>query len=422
MRNLLPFLTLFVWFFACENPHEIPEDYQKITDRTEQARDNFFKDWDKALELSKQNLKESKAKGYDYLTAKNYTYIAYIFDVQDKNKKAYVAYNDAINYWLKTDSISDQNIYTSYTGLGVICRQYKEYDQAILYYSKAYDYLKKLNNTKKESDLTYNLGVAYKLKGDKESIEKAEEYFTKSLELAKKSEYEVGVASVYFQIGKMYKSFEDYDIAEISYKECLSYSKSKHLEEFIEVAHQGLGEIEKAKGNYNSAIDHFEKALAINFDKDLILEVKRDLGEAYLSVGKTKDAIKVWESALAGEYNPNDPDVLDVYQNLSMAYQVSDNLDKALAYSEQYSNNLKDIIKSTEYVKGGYENILFREVIAEYDEFQHQKTLREQIRITYGPAALALLAIIFIGLGIFYYQRRIRRKTTAEKIKSFQVD
>jgi tetratricopeptide (TPR) repeat protein len=333
-----------------------------------------------------------------------------------------VEYSDAVKYCDKSDSVDLDNVVVAYNNLGIICRVHKEYDQAVLFYEKALKLVEGLNDDKKLADALYNVGVAYKNKGDKESIVKAEAHFTKALKIAEKANYNAVVASIYFQIGKIYGDMKDFDIAEMSYKNCLKYAKINQLEEFIEASYYGLGQIEKLRGNYLEAIPHFENALSIRYDKHVVFEVKRDLGETYLSLGRTKDAIKVWESALTIEYDPNDPDILDVYKNLSLAYQLGNDLDKALAYSEQYSTNLQGMLQSTEYIKGGYDQVLFKEVIAQYDEFQNQQTLREKIRVTYAPAGLAFIAIATIAFIVIVYQRRVNRRTTAEKIRSFQVD
>lgn len=421
MNKLFWIILVLIGVFACSESTEIPESYASISESTKEALDLLGVDNEKAMLLCRENLAEAKKNNYHHLTAKNYTYIGWIFEQENQAKKAYVAFNDALKFWEKADSVSIDNMFVCYNSLGVICKNHKEYDQAILYYHKAIEKAGKLGNARRAS-AHYNYAVALKYKEDSASFFKAEEQFLEALRLAEKSKEHELVASVYYQIGRMYKGMNDYDIAYMSFKNCLKYANLNDLDEYKEVAYQGLGQIEKLKGNHDRALEHFEKALTINYDKDVIFEVKKELGESYLSKGNTDKAITSWESALAQEYNPNDPDVLDVYKNLSLAYQLNNQLDKALAYSEHYSNNLQSMLESTEYIQGGYDKILFKEVISQYDEFQNQQTWQEQIRVTYIPAGLALISLLIIISLIIYYFRRARKRVTAEKIKSFQVD
>jgi len=132
-----------------------------------------------------------------------------------------------------------------------------------------------------DEDLFYNLALAQSRSGDKEAAKKN---YTKSLEI-----------------------YPDY----------------------VE-AHNNLGNILVAEGNFAEAIEHFQKALA-NDDKHA--STHNNLGTAYARQKKVASALNHFETALQLQ-----PDYPDAQYNLGNAYLLMGRVDDAI---EQYNNLLR---------------------------------------------------------------------------------
>ncbi len=95
----------------------------------------------------------------------------------------------------------------------------------------------------------------------------------------------------------------------------------------LDFAQMGLGNAYARKGEYDKAIEEYEKALALN---PTHVEAHNNLGNAYLSKGKYDKAIEEYEKALAGN-----PSLVEAHNNMGNAYARKGEFDKAIEAFEK---------------------------------------------------------------------------------------
>ena len=143
-------------------------------------------------------------------------------------------------------------------------------------------------------------------------------------------------------LGLAYHNKGEYDKAIEYYQKAIAIDKKFYGEEHPEIAidYNNLGLAYRNKGEYDKAIDYYQKALAI--DKKFYGEEHPDiaidynnLGAAYDSKGEYDKAIDYYQKALAidkkyhGEEHPN---IATRYNNLGLAYHNKGEYDKAIDY------------------------------------------------------------------------------------------
>ena len=175
--------------------------------------------------------------------------------------------------------------------------------------------------------------------------DKALEYFDKSLrQIEAKNGGEpkdaffchYKISAIYFSQGDYAKAMEQ---CEISAELLKSFTDENNS--LLAMTHQNLGLINSRLNDYEKAMEHMEKALAIHeFNKDTLklADAYHIMGTLYLELGKYEDAKTYLSTALAFReklWGDNHPSVANSYNNLAnVVYSLGD-YDKALEYIQK---------------------------------------------------------------------------------------
>ncbi|MEP1096406.1 MAG: tetratricopeptide repeat protein [Cyclobacteriaceae bacterium] len=345
-------------------------------------------------------------------------YKAYIYDeIVEDVSKAYHNYNEALKDALLTDDSSLKE--SLYNNLGILYRFYGQYDAAISNYESAIK-LKDELTIDQLSDLYFNYGVALKLKGDSSSFFEAEQAFIKSLEYAKEIDNHENIASVYIQIGLMYKAMEEYDMARIAYNNAIkTYIGNPDLADFVGKAYHGIGVTYMEEENTEASVRAFNKALEYKEVSGSIFITKYDLGTVLLRDGRTDEAVTVWKAALNEKHDKNSVEQVQIYSDLTTVLKESNQFKEALVYSELYNSNMQDILKEGESYKSQSDRVIFANVISEYEEFNKQVPLFSRPLIIF--LTLLVASTFVYTLGYLYYRARSRRKVS-EVVSKIQTE
>lgn len=350
----------------------------------------------------------SKAKWY-----KGYIYARIIEDVS----QAYISYKDALDDVLQTDDSSLKM--TIYNNLGILYRYYSQYDAAIANYESALE-LKNDLTAKQLSKLYYNYGVALKLKDDSVSFLEAEQAFTKSLEYAEQIDYHVNIADVHNQIGLMYKKIQNYEMARIAYGNTIkTYMSNPEMLEAVGRSYHAIGVTYMDEGNFDAAIPAFEKALELKKVSGSIFVTKYDLGTVYLRKGDFEKAIETWKDALGEKHDKNNIEQVQIYADLTKALKSNNEFEEALGFSEVYNSSIQNILEKGEEYKSKSDQVLFANVIKEYDEFNEPTSFFAQTPVIIVSIILSV-GIIYL-LVMLYYKSQSKRKVT-EVVSKIQTE
>lgn len=419
--HILLMLTLIA--FSCGDGNDVPEKYVELNSQIDQIKSatREHEDYQESIRELTSLLKESKREGYDYLTARTYSFIGYYFGQMNLNRKAYLAYKDALKYWEICDSSSVRSLYAINHNLANIASEHANYEQAIAHYEEALEYGKGLSNDD-ISDTYYSMGFMYTKMKTKKGYESAEKYYLQSLEYAQKDHIHDNVARIYYAIGVIYTDLEELDIAEASFNEAIRYSKKNRIDEYLECTYWGLGQLYLKNEMIEKSIDMLTAAVAFKIDDEITYKAWKDLGAAHLKAGNYQQALDSWESALAYKAEIVEPEVAEIYNQMALAYKKAGNTEKAFEYAAEYNSTIAELLTTRNMIEGSYEKVLFKDVISQYEEFQRKENFQQRIYDTYLPFSLVMIAFLLAVILYFKYQSRQKRKLTAEKIKSFQVD
>ncbi len=363
-------------------------------------------------------ISNAESAGSIYYSGKAKWYQGYIYDeiIQDVSK-AYYSYNEALKDILQTDD-SDLKM-KIYNNLGLLYRFYGQYDAAIRNYEAALELESDLTR-KQLSDLYYNYGVPLKLKGDSVSFFLAEEAFTKSLEYAKGIEDHENIASVYNQIGLMYKAIGDYEMARISYDNTIrTYSDNPDMQSYIGKAYHGIGITYRDEGNLDASIQAFKKALQYKKKSGSIFITKYDMGTVLMDNGQKEEAITVWKDALNEKHDKNSIEQVKIYSDLSQVLKANNKYEEALAFSEIYNSSIQAILEEGERYKIQNDQVLFADIVKEYEEFNAPVPLYSK---PWFIATVSLSAMVLIYLAMMIYYRVRATRKVSEAVSRIQTE
>ena len=153
------------------------------------------------------------------------------------------------------------------------------------------------------------------------------------------------IATLLNNLGLVWDSKGNYDKAIDYYEKALQINMKALGENHIEVAtnYNNLGSAWQSKGDYDKAIDYFEKALQIDLNAfggqhPKVATRFNNLGSAWYSKGKYNKAIDYYEKALQIDLNAfgdQHPNVGREYNNLGGAWYSKGKYNKAIDYYEK---------------------------------------------------------------------------------------
>ncbi|MFP9115340.1 tetratricopeptide repeat protein [Flavobacterium sp. RHBU_3] len=279
---------------------------------------------------------------------------------------------------LKLYKASQQNdvLARVYNGIGVVYVSLKEYDKALLYYQKSLEYLN--NDEKTPRGMAYtNIGLAY-LRLD--NMEKSYESFMKAKALLNDSNDFRALGELYNDFGNYYRKLEQYDKAELYYKDALKcFGNEGYL--FGSVAsYEYLGNLADKKGKIAEALNCYQKSAKGAAEIGALAQVEvseKAISELYEKQGDVKNAFEHYKKYVAAH---------DSLVN-------SNNL-KALVREEMnFEFERKEAERKLEIEK---KQVLYKEQV---------KRHRMQIIFT------ALFVVFVFGIGFLIYNRRQIKKT-----------
>ncbi|WP_165043791.1 tetratricopeptide repeat protein [Dysgonomonas sp. ZJ709] len=168
--------------FKAQNYYNAKSDYKQT------AYANYYAAWvdysnkelPKSLESFMNAAYYSQKTDDNFLAAKSYNNIGYIYYQQDLLDSAIVNYKKALQHFDKLEN-ADNKILTVYTYIGRAFEESKRIDSASFYYNKALNRAIESNNEKFQSYSLQNLGVLFY---NMQEYEKAIEYYLSALNLA----------------------------------------------------------------------------------------------------------------------------------------------------------------------------------------------------------------------------------------------
>jgi signal transduction histidine kinase len=250
------------------------------------------------------------------------------------------------------DSIGrdDKSKYPDFVNLATVFRYDRKFDSASKYYSKSLDIALKTDSQDRLTSLYNNLGT---LEYSRENHKKAVEYFLKAMDYSEVANSPIKVVSTYVNLGNVFIQLEEGDTAIEYLNEALELSyKINYL--------QGIADSKRNLAKcYNLLNIHIEKSIeylkdAVEIYKDIkddifLLEAYSNLGEAYQVKGSIYEAIKYHELAVSlSEQVEMEVNVFGSHIALGSAYFDQNQLQKAVIEIDFILQNIdnKNLLKN----------------------------------------------------------------------------
>jgi tetratricopeptide (TPR) repeat protein len=165
----------------------------------------------------------------------------------------------------------------------------------------------------------------------KKDIEKSIQYIEKALASIYDANDEKELSDAYEVLGDVYAYWKQYDLAISNYQIALNTYSTTRL--WI-----SLGKTQLLNGDYNEAIESFERILRNNVSRYQEITVYEGLGDAYKALGKYDIALENYNKGLAiAKEDLITPKITDLNSKIADNYAVSGNINEAAGY---YTNSL----------------------------------------------------------------------------------
>jgi class 3 adenylate cyclase/Tfp pilus assembly protein PilF len=337
-----------------------------------------------ALDLFSKAMEYSKALDKPYEIAISLSNLGNVYMDMGNYQKAIANFMEGLKILEATEE-DIESLESSYSVIGYVYGQMKDYDNALQYFEKALEISNQLPEKDRKGVSQQNLGALYEEMGE---FEKALEYYEEGLKIKEKNNYNSGISNTISSIGNIYVKLKNYEKGKLFFENALRSSRETGNQAaecqtliFTANMYYELNEINKALNIANQA---YKIAMKIDVQEN-IKDSAELLYKIYKKQGNKADALGMHEQFIQLR------DTLNSMENnreiISQQYKYDYEKKEAIAQVEQEK---KDAVASA--------------------KLQRQKTLRN--------ASLGGFSLMFISTFIFFRQRnKIKKeKATSEKL------
>lgn len=373
--------------------------------------------------------------------------------------KAQYANIDSLEFIVKFNADNNEKL-NAYKELSMALI-YKDFDECQATAKAGAALAEKLKNKDALSNLLLTTGLSWYFKGVYDS---AAVYYYKALEISKNLNNPLTKAAILNELGKLYRKTKDLDRALQMYDEAYEIYKSQHDEDGMGTILNESGVVFEYKGNYDEAIKRYKASLAIrekmndlvgigysyNFlggvytlqknyaaaEENLLksLEIRKqlkdsfsialsygDLGYMYKDQQRFDKAIEQYNLSNSIAIDMNFADLmLSNYKELSVIAEKQGNYAMALSYQKKYS-----AIKDSVYTNNKMKEIEHLNVKYQTEKKEQQLKLQKlQISrknfMLWGIIGLVILLLI-AGIS-FFRKRQIQNKMNLQSVVMKQQD
>ena len=340
----------------------------------------------------------------------------------EKAAEIFLSYNDSLKYASSLDLFSS------------IHNEKGNYFLNLKYATEAADIFHKYGDELREADALIKIGMGF---GVLEDYRSAIEYYESAIKLYRKHQDKHWENFAIQKIAQAYLSMNDLTKADSIIDYSLQLSDSLGAIQTLSEGYDVKGEIFFAKGEFNRAIEYFQKALKTNedaADSTFIATEHISIGRCYQQLGLSDKAMNSYLSVLPISLKMDVKENLKtIYANVSELYEHSGNEGQAFNYYKKYVN-VKDSIYNNEKSR------LIADMQTKYDTDRKEKEIALQnqtITILEQKAEIQelirmrlivsiVVVVIFFLLGFYVLWLRMKKNKLKQEIENerltFELD
>lgn len=376
----------------------------------------------RAIELSQESFFIAQQLERDELKAKSSAIIGLSNYYVSNYREALDAWETALEIYENLDI--KQEVGVMLTNIGVIYKNWGDYQQATDYYQRNLDLQQEIGDTLQIAKALSNMGNIFYYVGV--DYVRALDYYQQSLMLFEAMDNPFQIANTLNNIGLVYNELNNPDEAILNFEKALEQFRNLNYKPGIASVQNHMGNIYLERGNLQDALNYSMQALKINEEIGNRKETAsnlRDIGRVYLKWERYERALDYFNRSLKiSEELELKKEVYEIYRNISEVYEKQEKLASALEYFKTY-NALKDSSITEEYLKqiSELETKYETERVEGELEVQRLKNAEQEAESAAKDAELrrqrVLLISVIIGLFVvalfsllFYRQFREKKR------------
>lgn len=295
------------------------------------------------------------------------------------------------------------------------------YDSAAVYYYKALDISKNLNNPLTKAAILNELGKLYRKTKD---LDRALQMYDEAYNIYKKQNDETGMGTILNESGVVFEYKGDFEEAIKRYKASLAIREKMNDLVGIGYSYNFLGGVYTLQKNYAAAEENLLKSLEIRKqlkDSFSIALSYGDLGYMYKDQHKYDKAIEQYNLSNNIAINMNFADLmLSNYKELSAIAEKQGNYAMALSYQKKYSAIKDSVYTNTKMKEIEHLNVKYQ------TEKKEQQLKLQKLQISRKNfmlwGILGFVTLMMIAGFSFFRKRQIQNKMNLQSVVMKQQD
>ncbi|MBT8219578.1 MAG: tetratricopeptide repeat protein [Bacteroidia bacterium] len=436
------FVTLFIAFVFCNHGYgqtpkmdslkmvamELPPDSTRLKVLMEISTALYRVNQDSAIKYSEQarDLAQELGRMEDLGYALKNIGLAYYFksnfpEVMTNWQQSLEAF-ESIDH---TEGISNL-----LNNLGAVAYSKGDDPKALEYYLGSLRAAEKINNEERMATAYVNIGAVYANDGN--TYREALENYAKALAISERTGKKDAIGTTALNIGELYLNQGNADQALLQFQKSLSVLQE--IGGHVSTAFASLGRGHAEKGEYLTAIEYYNKAIAEAEKNEATIEESgayTNLGDAYRNLNQNRQAVNAYLKGidLAKDLEAY-KEIKDGYEGLAKAYASLGDFPKAYEAQTKFDET-KEVIRAEEY-DTNIGNLRFQfdlenkqkeiAILNQENEIANAEIERASITRNFLFAIAGLFLLIIGGI---MYQLRFVKKTSAiieeERNKSEEI-
>lgn len=295
------------------------------------------------------------------------------------------------------------------------------YDSAAVYYYKALDISKNLNNPLTKAAILNELGKLYRKTKD---LDRALQMYDEAYNIYKNQNDETGMGTILNESGVVFEYKGDFEEAIKRYKASLAIREKMNDLVGIGYSYNFLGGVYNLQKNYAAAEENLLKSLEIRKqlkDSFSIALSYGDLGYMYKDQHKYDKAIEQYNLSNNIAINMNFADLmLSNYKELSVIAEKQGNYAMALSYQKKYSAIKDSVYTNTKMKEIEHLNVKYQ------TEKKEQQLKLQKLQISRKNfmlwGILGFITLMMIAGFSFFRKRQIQNKMNLQSVVMKQQD
>lgn len=367
--------------------------------------------------LSERSIKLSKKINNNYLLARSFLRKGIYYDITGKKDSAIIAYDLAYDVAKpENDLLAMASVYNN---KGLIEWNSEQFDDAMQYYIKSLKIFRQINQPRGEANSLNNIGL---LLTELERYKEAISYHKDALKIRMQIDDKYGVGASYSNISQNYDYDKNLDSTLYYSRKAIAVKKTINDKRGLGISYNNLGQIFKLLKQSDSSIYYLEKAnkiyKALN-SKRLLSTNSSALGSAYNNNKEYQKAINHYNTALE---LVSDDELMLKYKLQKLIADAYNNIKHYKMSSQFYS----EALVTGDTIAKQNEKVATQEVFEKYQSAEKQKQIliqRAEIaeqdlviqQRNYQIFGLIGLAIILGIIGYLIYNQQELKNRQLQK-------